>query len=116
MAYALVHDVPASWELYDAVARLLRRAPQGLLVHVAGPTEEGFRIVEVWASETAWRAFEPHLGAALGSIDPVVRRRTVVRDLLGAHEVLGKGPPTPGLGAWVAADGPADGQPEVPCD
>jgi hypothetical protein len=89
MAYALIHDVPASWERYDAVARLFGRAPQGLLVHVAGPTDEGFRIVDVWTSEAAWRAFEPDFGAALWSIDPTVRPKTVVRELVAAHEVVG---------------------------
>ena len=91
MSYVLVEDVAASWDRYEAIARSVERAPRGLLIHVAGPTDEGFRIVEVWESEAAWRRFEPDLRAALGSDGSVTRPRTAVRDLEGIHEVLGKG-------------------------
>jgi hypothetical protein len=30
---------------------------EGLLVHVAGETDKGFRVVDVWASEDAFRRF-----------------------------------------------------------
>jgi hypothetical protein len=30
---------------------------QGVLVHVAGQTEQGFRVVDVWESEDAFRRF-----------------------------------------------------------
>jgi hypothetical protein len=30
---------------------------EGMLVHVAGQTEEGFRVVDVWKSEDAFRRF-----------------------------------------------------------
>lgn len=30
---------------------------EGLLVHAAGPSEKGFRVVDVWASEEAFRQF-----------------------------------------------------------
>jgi hypothetical protein len=30
---------------------------EGLLVHVAGQTESGFRVVDVWTSEEAFRRF-----------------------------------------------------------
>ena len=91
MSYVLVEDVAASWERYEAVARSIERAPGGLLIHVAGPTDEGFRIVEVWESEAAWRRFEPDLRAALGSNGAVTGPRTAVRNLEAIHEVLGKG-------------------------
>jgi hypothetical protein len=88
MTYALVGDVPASWDRYADLVRLLRQAPSGLLLHVAGPTEEGFRIIEVWESEAAWRRFEPALHAAVAAIDEDVHPRVVVRDLHGEHEIL----------------------------
>ena len=88
MTYALVGDIPASWERYPDLARLLRRTPRGLLLHVAGPTDEGFRIIEIWESEDAWRRFEPSLQAAVAAIDADVRPRVAVRDLHGEHEIL----------------------------
>jgi hypothetical protein len=91
MSYVLVEDVAASWERYDAVARSVERAPSGLVLHVAGPTDEGFRIVEIWESEAAWRRFEPALRAALGSTGAAVDLRTAVRGLRAVHEVVGTG-------------------------
>lgn len=89
MPYALVKDVPASWEHYRGIARSLERVPPGLLLHLAGPTDEGIRIIEVWESEVAWRQFAADLGSALGSVDPGLGPRTVVRDLRAAHLVIG---------------------------
>jgi hypothetical protein len=34
---------------------------EGLLVHIAGPAQSGFRVVDVWESEDAFRAFGEHL-------------------------------------------------------
>jgi hypothetical protein len=58
MSYVLVEDVAATWERYEQLAAPLREAtPEGLILHAAGRTDEGFRIVEVWESEEAWRRF-----------------------------------------------------------
>ena len=58
MSYVIVEDVAASWEQYRPFAEALEGAtPEGLLLHAAGPTEEGFRIVGVWESEEAWERF-----------------------------------------------------------
>ena len=58
MSYVVVEDVAASWERYRRVADALAGPPpSGLIVHAAGPTDEGFRIVGVWESEQAWRRF-----------------------------------------------------------
>jgi hypothetical protein len=66
MTYAVVSDVPASWELYqplgDAVADPV---PPGLLLHVAGPTEEGFRVIDVWASREDWEQFRGRRDAVI---------------------------------------------------
>lgn len=93
MSYVLVEDVPASWERYGVVAEAVERLPPGLRRHLAGPTDEGFRIVQLWDSEAAWRRFEPELRAALASIDPVVGPRAAVRDLRVVHEVVGEAGP-----------------------
>jgi hypothetical protein len=73
MPYVLVEDVAATWERYEQLAAPLRKAtPAGLILHAAGRTDEGFRIVEVWESEDAWRRFadlldddSPHVLRAL---------------------------------------------------
>ena len=91
MSYVVVEDVAASWERYEGVARSIERAPTGLVLHVAGPTDEGFRIVEIWESEAAWRRFEPDLTAALGPTGDSIGLRTAVRDLQAVHEVVGNG-------------------------
>lgn len=58
MSYAFVEDVAASWEQYEQLAAALSGpAPRGLIVHAAGPTEEGFRIIGLWESEEACRRF-----------------------------------------------------------
>ena len=58
MSYVIVEDVAASWEQYRPFAEALDGAtPEGLLLHAAGPTDEGFRIVGVWESEEAWERF-----------------------------------------------------------
>jgi hypothetical protein len=88
VTYALVGDIPASWERYAGLVPLLRHAPNGLLLHVAGPTDEGFRIIEVWESEDAWRRFEPSLHAAVAAIDEDVHPQVTLRDLHGEHEIL----------------------------
>jgi len=63
MSYVLVEDVAARWERYERIAAPLREAiPDGLILHAAGRTEEGFRIVEVWDNEEAWRRFSGNLG------------------------------------------------------
>lgn len=102
MSYALVQDVPASWERYGTVARLFESVPKGLLIHVAGPTDEGFRIIEVWESEAAWLQFAPNLEAALRSVDPDVGSRAIVRDLRGVHLVVGEAPVGIAQRDWIA--------------
>ena len=57
MSYAVVQDVPASWEHYASYAAALDGEPAGLVVHAAGPTDEGFRMIDVWESRAAWHRF-----------------------------------------------------------
>lgn len=102
MSYALVEDVPASWEQYGAIARSVGPVPPGLLLHVAGPTDEGFRIIEVWESEAACLRFSADHEAALASVDPVVTARTAVRVLRVVHVVVGEAWPDLALADWVA--------------
>ena len=55
--YAVVQDVPASWNVYLLRARQREQTPKGLLLHAAGPTDEGFRIIDVWESQADWEHF-----------------------------------------------------------
>jgi hypothetical protein len=86
MSYVVVEDVAASWGHYrrfeDALAG---PAPAGLVVHAAGPTDEGFRIVAVWESEQAWRSFAERVRPTDGS-----RPIEVVRALHPEHVVYGE--------------------------
>jgi hypothetical protein len=94
MPYALVQDVAASWEQYERfAAALLDPTPAGLIVHAAGPTDEGFRSIDVWDSEAAWERFrserlEPAIAALGGPFSP----QPTVRSLHPAHLIFGDGP------------------------
>ncbi|MFO7571006.1 MAG: hypothetical protein R6W48_00195 [Gaiellaceae bacterium] len=87
MSYAIVEDVAASWESYGLYAVALEGpAPEGLIVHAAGRTDEGFRIIELWESEEAWRRFADRLGTEAHSPLP----RQVLRALRPEHVVYGE--------------------------
>jgi len=86
MAYAIVEDVAASWESYAPVAAALEASsPDGLILHAAGRTDEGFRIIELWESEEAWLAFAERLGRSDGVHEPY----QVLRSLRPEHVVYG---------------------------
>jgi hypothetical protein len=101
MSYALVKDISASWEQYSGIARSFEGVPPGLLLHVAGPTDEGIRIIEVWESEAAWRRSAPELVGAHASVDRDVSPRAVVRYLRGLHLVVGEALATT-TNDWIA--------------
>ena len=85
MSYVVVEDVAASWEQYQRFADALAGpAPAGLIVHAAGPTDEGFRIVALWESEEAWRSFAERVSSAEAA------QLEVFRALHPAHVVYGR--------------------------
>ncbi len=57
--YGVMQDMPGVSETeYRLVERNLGPdRPAGLLAHVAGPVEDGWRVVNVWESEDAYRRF-----------------------------------------------------------
>ena len=70
MAIAMIFDIPEMTQaVYDQVRTEVapdNRPAAGMLYHVAGPTETGWRVVEVWESqEAADRFFQAPLGPAL---------------------------------------------------
>ena len=60
MPFAVVQDMPGVSEReYLLVEKHLGPdRPPGLLAHVSGPTEEGWRIVNIWESEHAFERFK----------------------------------------------------------
>jgi hypothetical protein len=94
MAYAYVHDVACSWDRYrDVAAGLVEPPPPGLILHLAGPTDEGVRLIDVWHSEGAGTRFRLDLlGPALAQLGPAVCRHDVLRHLHPTHVVLGAVP------------------------
>ena len=91
MPYAFVEDVAASWEHCRRVAQpLIESGPEGLVLHVVGPTDEGFRTIAVWESREARQrfqaeTFQPAVPAFAGSYRP----EPTFRDLSAAHVVCG---------------------------
>jgi len=68
MAIGVLFDFPGVTQAqYDAVCRKLNNGRllsalsdwpgKGILSHVAGPTTDGWRVVDVWASESAFQEF-----------------------------------------------------------
>jgi hypothetical protein len=94
MAYAVVQDVASSWEQYRRFAGVLREpAPRGLVLHAAGPTDEGFRIIDVWESKQAWERFRAEcLAPAIAALGGPSRPEPTVRELDLAHIVVGTAP------------------------
>ena len=66
--YAYCLDMPGVTEEMNArvTAGVGDEAIPGLIAHVSGPSENGWRIIDIWESEEAWRQFEKaRLGPAL---------------------------------------------------
>ena len=79
MPVLMVHDSPGGTEQQyeEVVARLtdgggfnsLNDWPvSGILSHVAGPTDSGWRVVDVWESEEAFQRFGEVIGPVLQEI------------------------------------------------
>jgi hypothetical protein len=92
VSYAFVHDIAASWHDYQQVAgRLVEPAPPGLILHAAGPTDEGFRIIAIWENEPAWQRFRTErLEPAIVCLGGPARREPTFRALQTAHLVVGE--------------------------
>jgi hypothetical protein len=69
--YAVVQDVPASWERYAPIAAAIdEERPSGLILHVAGPTDEGFRTIEIWQTRDAWQRWHERSGSTASEALP----------------------------------------------
>ncbi len=92
MSYAFVQDVAATWEQYERVARAVHGpVPDGLIIHVAGRTDEGYRVMEVWEDEAAWERFQAErLTPAAVTGDGPASPQPTFRDLRPEHIVVGR--------------------------
>jgi hypothetical protein len=76
MAVAVIIDVPAgNQQFYDQIIPTLfpgNKLPQGWQMHMAGPTETGWRIVNVVPSQEGFEAFaRDQLGPTLQQLEGV---------------------------------------------
>ena len=88
MSYAFVQDIAATWQQYERFAFAIAVRPEGLVLHAAGPTDEGFRIIGVWESESAWERFRAEL--QLEHAPPGPPTPTTFRALQLKHVVYGR--------------------------
>jgi hypothetical protein len=91
MTYAFVQDIASSWQQYERIAAgMTDSPPTGLVLHLAGPTDEGFRIIDVWESEDAYRQFEAErLQPAIVALRGPSRPAPAFRDLHPEHLIIG---------------------------
>jgi hypothetical protein len=91
MPHAIVQDVAASWVEYERVASaLVDPAPGGLILHVAGPTDEGVRAIEIWESEEPWQRFRAkRLAPAIGALGRASRPEPSFREFRPLQIVVG---------------------------
>jgi hypothetical protein len=72
--FGVITPVPAPVELYDAIHAELRKRTgekvDGLLVHVARETGDGFEVMEIWQSREEFERY------ARDVVDPVVAELT----------------------------------------
>jgi hypothetical protein len=87
MRYAFVEDVPATWDTYRGIAETLSTdCPKGLVLHAAGPTDEGFRMIGIWDSRGSWVQFrDERLSNVLEALTLRTRTQPTYRELRIAH-------------------------------
>jgi hypothetical protein len=110
VAYAFVQDIAASWQQYElTTAATMEPVPGGLILHVAGPTAEGFRIIDVWETDDAWHRFQAErLATAIAALGGPARPEPTFRDVQADHVVFGGArqhpracQPTKGEAGWL---------------
>ena len=79
MAILMIHDAPGgTQEQYEEVGARLAQSgafdslsdwqTDGILSHAAGPTDDGWRVVDVWESEEAFQRFGEKIGPVLQEV------------------------------------------------
>lgn len=88
--YAVICDIAASRASYPASELALAGdAAPGLLLHAAGATDDGYRVIDVWESEAAWVR---HCATSVVPTVTAYSSPPVVRGLHVRHIVLGNPP------------------------
>ena len=75
----MIHDSPGGTrEQYEEVGKRLTNGrgldslaawpAEGILSHVAGPTDNGWRVIDVWESEEAFQSFGSTIGPILQDV------------------------------------------------
>jgi hypothetical protein len=76
MPIAQIIEMPgAGVREYEAAFALIHPGgawPDGQISHIAGPTAEGFRVIDVWETREAFERFERDVLAPLGFAGPPV--------------------------------------------
>jgi hypothetical protein len=91
MAYATVRDIPASWDRYEPIGEALtEHIPTGLLLHVAGPTDEGFRIIDIWMTREDFERYSSGNPPEIPTLAP-----TTFRELEGTSTIDSRAHATP---------------------
>ncbi len=72
MAVAIIQEIEASVEQYDAVNDKIQpeaNPPEGLIIHVGSVTGATIKVIDVWESEQAFNDFrESRLGPAVAEV------------------------------------------------
>ncbi len=94
VTYALVQDFAgASQAAYDRLSAVGgEEAPSGLILHAAGPTDGGIRVIDVWESRAAYEAFQlerPQLPSGAAAAGPWAGPGS---EELEVHHLLGPPP------------------------
>ena len=91
MSYAVVQDVPATWAAYLGIAETLSATcPEGLVIHAAGPTDEGFRMIGIWETRESCDRFRAErLSTILATLAIGSRLEPTCRELTVAHLLSG---------------------------
>ena len=92
-------------DMYDQVASrvVAEGPPPGCLYHIAGPVEGGWRVIEVWESEEAQRAFQED------RLNPAFEAAGVEKVMPRYFEVHATLPPPEAMAALAAGSGPPTG-------
>ena len=86
-AFVVVRDIAVSWTYYIESAPESPLPPH-LLLHLAGATPEGVRVVELWDSRRAWEDFAGTPDDRLVALERAVSMRASVIRTLDVSHVL----------------------------
>lgn len=89
-AHAVVVDLAATWDDYPSISQVMAGAvANGLVLHAAGMTDDGFRTIDIWDSEDAWRCYQELLGQSFGELlmAPLVRELEIRHLIRGDDRV-----------------------------